>query len=45
MVSERIGDYSYSKSDGSGRGVDQLIAPKAKELLRGIRNRKGAIIV
>ncbi len=44
MLAERIGDYSYQKSDGQNRSFEQLIAPKAKELLRGIRNRKGAII-
>lgn len=40
--SESIGDYSYSKK--SGASIDRLIAPKAKQLLRGIMNRKGAII-
>lgn len=42
LKSESIGDYSYSRSDGAT--TDQLIAPKAKQLLRGITNRKGAII-
>lgn len=45
LQSERIGDYSYSKAGQEGKPVDALIAPKAKELLRGIRNRKGAIMV
>lgn len=41
--SERLGDYSYSKGAGTS-GTDQIIAPKAKLLLRGIINRKGAIV-
>lgn len=45
LQSERIGDYSYTKAGQEGKPIDALIAPKAKELLRGIRNRKGAIIV
>ena len=40
--SESIGDYSYSLSDGAA-GLGKLIAPKAKLLLRGIRNITGQI--
>lgn len=40
---ERIGDYEYKKAPGTG-GENQIIAPKAKTLLRGIFNRTGAII-
>lgn len=42
-ASETIGDYSYTNIEGSGT-VDRLIAPKAKSLLRGIKNRLGQII-
>lgn len=43
---ERIGDYSFGKPrDGSGTGLYQMIAPKAKMFLQGIANRKGRIIV
>lgn len=43
---ERIGDYSYDKArDGSGTGISQLIAPKAKWLLRGLVNRKGTMSI
>jgi hypothetical protein len=41
MESESIGDYSYDK-DGS---LSSMIAPKAKMLLRGIKNIKGEILV
>lgn len=41
--SESIGDYSYSNAAGSA-GFQRMIAPKAKALLRGIRNRLGVII-
>lgn len=41
--SESIGDYSYTNADTGT--IEKLIAPKAKMFLRGIRNRKGAIIV
>lgn len=45
MESERIGDYSYSKGEGSAGGaIKNMIAPKAKILLKGILNRKGIII-
>lgn len=42
ITSETIGDYSYTRD--SGANLDRLIAPKAQQLLRGIRNIKGAII-
>lgn len=42
--SESIGDYSYTNATES-TGVQGLIAPKVKILLRGIRNRTGRIIV
>ena len=47
LNSERIGDYSYSKGERgqSGAGLNSLIAPKAKILLRGIVNHKGKMIV
>lgn len=41
--SEAIGDYSYTNAQGSA-GINKLIAPKAKILLRGIRNIVGQII-
>lgn len=44
LLSERIGDYSYTSGDGTSKTVEQMIAPKAKDLLRGFRSRKGAII-
>jgi hypothetical protein len=40
--SESIGDYSYSNATTGT--IEKLIAPKAKMLLRGIKNRKGDII-
>ena len=43
MTSEGIGDYSYSKE--SSGSLNSLIAPKAKMLLRGIKNIKGQIVV
>jgi hypothetical protein len=39
MQSESIGNYSYTKMGGGSD--NQLIAPKAKLLLKGITNRKG----
>jgi len=42
--SESIGDYSYTNADQS-TGVQGLIAPKVKTILRGIRNRTGRLIV
>lgn len=44
MQSESIGDYSYSKGGGGSGSLDNLIAPKAKLLLRGIKNITGQII-
>lgn len=41
LTGENIGDYSYSKKGG---GLHNLIAPKAKLLLRGIKNRLGKIV-
>lgn len=43
LVSESIGDYSYSKGSASA-GDDRLVAPKAKVLLRGLMNRLGVIV-
>lgn len=40
--SENIGNYGYSKKQGQSA---PLIAPKAKEYLRGIVNRKGTMSV
>lgn len=46
MNSENIGDYSYTRgSGGEGGSIDTLISPKAKQFLRGYRNRKGVILV
>lgn len=42
--SESIGDYSYSNAEGA-TGINRLIAPKAKMILRGIKSRLGKIIV
>lgn len=46
-VSERIGDYAYENaiSDVGMIGVEKLIAPKAKLMLRGIKSRLGQIVV
>ena len=41
--SESIGDYSYTNAQGAS-GANKLIAPKAKILLRGIKNIKGDIL-
>lgn len=46
VQSESIGNYSYSRgSDGGSAGTSNLIAPKAKTLLKGIVNRKGTMII
>lgn len=46
MNSENIGDYSYNRgAGGDGGSIDTLISPKAKQFLRGYRNRKGVILV
>lgn len=42
-VSERIGDYSYSRKNPGG--TQALIAPKARFLLRDVMNRTGKIII
>ncbi len=43
---ERFGDYTYDKArDGSGTGLTQLIAPKAKIYLQGYVNRRGVMLV
>lgn len=44
LQSENIGDYSYSKKENAA-GTVSLIAPKAKQLLRGLVNRVGQIII
>lgn len=41
LTGENIGDYSYSKKGG---GIHNLVAPKTKLLLRGIKNRLGTIV-
>lgn len=48
-TSESIGDYSYSNGGGGGGGVSvtgtaKFIAPKARMLLRGIKNITGKIV-
>jgi hypothetical protein len=43
LNSEKIGDYAYTKGN-SKNPQDQLIAPKAKEYLTGIKVRTGTII-
>lgn len=42
-LSESIGNYSYSKGQG-GSTLSQMIAPKARALLKGIRNATGRLI-
>ena len=42
--SESIGDYSYSNADGA-TGINRLIAPKVKMLLRGIKRRTGTFVI
>jgi hypothetical protein len=47
MVAEHIADYSYDKGSNnqqSATGIARLIAPKAKILLSGLKNRLGEII-
>lgn len=41
--SESIGDYSYTNADSGGTGLHKLVAPKARQLLNGIKNRLGQI--
>ena len=44
LQSEHIGPYSYSRGTNA-IGPDILIAPKAKLLLRGFKNRRGVMII
>lgn len=46
MESERIGNYSYSKGSAGGGASStvKMIAPKARALLKGIRNSTGQLI-
>ena len=47
MDSERILNYSYSRGSGGGASqsaVVKMVAPKARVLLRGIKNRTGRLI-
>lgn len=46
MDSERIGNYSYSRGSGaSGQSaLVRMIAPRARILLRGIKNRTGRLV-
>lgn len=41
---EKIGPYEYSR-DMTAAGPDFLIAPKAKLLLRGFKNRRGVMVI
>ena len=45
MSSDRIGNYSYSQGSGQGgqSALVRMIAPKARTLLRGIKNRLGRL--
>lgn len=48
-MAERIGNYSYSKGGGGNSGampssLSRMIAPKARTLLRGIRNPGGRLV-
>ena len=43
LKSESIGDYSYTKFGSNNSRLDDLIAPKAKMLLNGIRNIVGEL--
>lgn len=45
IQSESIGDYSYSRGSGATGSSTSLIAPKAKQYLRGIVNRKGRMVL
>jgi len=40
--SEQIGDYRYQKAPVDGGSLNDLVAPKARAYLRGIRNIKGS---
>lgn len=43
LISETIGDYSYTRENGVSSS-DRLIAPKARALLRGYKIRTGSLI-
>lgn len=43
MQGENIGDYGYTRGKGAA-GIDSLISPKAKTLLKGIYNRTGVLL-
>jgi len=43
MRREQIGDYEYEKN-GTAGGQESLIAPKAKLLLKGLKNRTGYFV-
>ncbi len=43
FTGESIGDYSYQKNSNVAGGISELIAPKAKALLKGIKNITGEI--
>lgn len=43
--SESIGNYSYSRGSGTTKSdLVQLLAPRARQMLRGIANRTGRIV-
>lgn len=45
MDSERLGNYSYSRGGSGGQSaLVKMISPKARVLLRGIKNRTGRLI-
>lgn len=45
MEGERLGNYSYSRGGSGGQSaLVKMIAPKARILLRGIKNRTGRLI-
>ena len=43
--SESIGNYSYSRGSGSASSSVKMLAPKARMLLRGIKNSLGRLVV
>lgn len=45
MESQKVGTYSYKRAISKGDSERMHIAPEARELLRGIINRKGSIII
>lgn len=42
--SERIMSYSYTRAKGQGSEISRMIAPKAKAILKAVRNRVGEIV-